>query len=198
MGRTGNPDRMNSRETMELVKGARQGSRAAFTELVRLHQGFVYGIAFQLLWDANEAEDVVQETFVRIWRNLARFDTTRSFTTWAYAIATNRCRDRLRERQRRPSTQMEPEQMNELEGPADVSATVNAAELQEIIRRLTERLPLKQRLVFTLRDLQDLSVREVAAIVRISEASVKTNLHLARRKLRRELTQEYSITGVTS
>ena len=191
---------MSNNETSNRVEAARAGNRAAFAELLRSHQQFAYGVAFRFLWDVQEAEDVVQETFVRIWRNLPRFDAEQSFTTWMYAIVTNLCRDRVRDRKRRPSIAMEPDCMAQLEddGIQDVATAVAGENLLEIIRRLTEGLPLKQRLVYTLRDLQDLSVQEVAGILEISESSVKTNLHLARRKLRGLLVQEYRITGVTS
>jgi len=189
---------MDNLETQRWIRESRQGNRTAFAELVRSHQQFAYGIAFRLLWDAQEAEDIVQETFVRIWRNLGRFDLQRSFTTWMYAIVANLCRDRLRERLRRPSARSAEAPLEELPDPVDLVASVSGGEIQQIVCRLTESLPLKQRLVFTLRDLQDLSVREVATALDISEASVKTNLHLARRKLRYLLTSEYSITGVQS
>jgi RNA polymerase sigma-70 factor (ECF subfamily) len=187
---------MNIRETQDCIERARTGSRSAFAELVRSYQQFAYGIAFRLLWDAHEAEDIVQETFVRIWRHLHRWDPEQAFTTWMYVIVTNLCRDRLRERNRRPFLRMESEQMEQFEDPAGIFEAPESVDLLNIVRRLTERLPLKQRLVFTLRDLQDLSVQEVARIAGISEASVKTNLHLARRKLRALLIQEYRITGV--
>jgi len=198
MGRAGHrhSQGMNIRETQECIERARNGSRSAFAELVRSHQQFAYGIAFRLLWDAHEAEDIVQETFVRIWRHLHRWNPDQPFTTWMYVIVTNLCRDRLRERKRRPFLRMESEQMEQFEDPAGTLEGPESVDLLNIIGRLTERLSLKQRLVFTLRDLQDLSVQEVAKIAGISEASVKTNLHLARRKLRALLIQEYRITGV--
>lgn len=189
---------MNSQQTLEFLHHAKEGNRSAFAEILRAHQHLAFGAAFRLLLDEHEAEDVVQETFVRIWRNLHRFDPRKSFTTWMYSIVMNLCRDRLRERRRRPTQRLEPSEMEYLPGAQASGEAAEQWELVGIVGRLAERLPLKQRLVFTLRDLQDLSVEEVARVVGISESSVKTNLHHARRTLRRLLAREYSITGVDS
>jgi len=192
------PGRMNSQQTLEFLQDAKEGNRSAFAAIVRSHQHLAYGAAYRLLLDVHEAEDVVQETFVRIWRNLYRYDPAKAFTTWMYSIVMNLCRDRLRERRRRPSQALEPSEMEHLPGAQASGVGAEEWELAGIIGRLAEQLPLKQRLVFTLRDLQDLSVEEVASVVGISAASVKTNLHHARRKLRGLLAREYKITGVDS
>ena len=189
---------MDSQALQDQIEQARRGDREAFAALVRCHQEFAFGVAFRLLWDVQEAEDIVQEAFLRIWQHLPGFDSTRRFTTWMYAIVANLCRDRLRERRRRPSVSVEPAELERLQTALEEAGRLGEEEVHQIVRLFSERLPLKQRLVFTLRDLQDLSVAEVASILETSAGSVKTNLHLARRKLRRMLTLEYKITGVES
>jgi RNA polymerase sigma-70 factor (ECF subfamily) len=189
---------MDTQALQDQIEQARRGDPGAFAALVRCHQDYAYGVAFRLLWDVQEAEDTVQEAFVRIWQHLPAFDRTRRFTTWMYAIVANLCRDRLRERRRRPALTMEPAELERLQSALEDSSGMGDDEIHTILRLLCERLPLKQRMVFTLRDLQDLSVEEVASVLEMSAGSVKTNLHLARRKLRRLLALEYNITGVES
>lgn len=189
---------MDTQALQDRIEQASRGNRDAFAALVRGHQAFAYGVAFRLLWDVQEAEDIVQEAFVRIWQHLPAFDRTRRFTTWMYAIVANLCRDRLRERRRRPSVAIAPAELEGLCTSLENPGPMDGDEIHTIVRQMSERLPLKQRMVFTLRDLQDLSIEEVASILEMSPGSVKTNLHLARRKLRRLLALEYKITGVES
>ena len=83
---------------LEWVNQAKQGDQDAFTELVYLFTDPVYNLCYRMLGESGEAEDAAQETFLRIFINLNRYDTTRSFKTWLLSIASNHCIDRLRKR----------------------------------------------------------------------------------------------------
>ena len=182
-------------EKTDILARARNRETAAFGELVRTYQPFAYRLAVRILLSETEAEDVTQEAFVRVWRNIERYDPSVLFTTWLYRIVTNLCLDTLRARKRqgrwhdrRPSDDDPP-------SGVDIEAATSTADLVRIIRSIAGDLPETQRLVFTLRDLQDLSIGEVREITGLSEASIKTNLHYARQALRERMETEYGVRG---
>jgi RNA polymerase sigma-70 factor (ECF subfamily) len=180
---------------LETLERIRSGDTMAFAALVRDYQACAYALAARLLWREDEAEDVVQEAFVRVWQNIHRYDPSVRFTTWLYRIVTNLCIDHLRARKRRiPNWSTNTDDEPESAGP-DPLEQASRGDLLAIIKSLAEQLPSTQRLVFLLRDLQDLSIDEVAQITGLSEASIKTNLHYARRRLRDQLSREYGIEG---
>lgn len=172
----------------ELVARARRGDEAAFEQLVLRHQRYAFNLAYRVIGNYAEAEDVTQEAFVRAWRGLPGFRGQARFTTWLYRIVYNLCLNRL-PRLRRELLQAEPLEeavVNPAPAPPDVF------EVQERLAFLHEelnRLPAKYRLVLTLRYLQDLSYAEIAAALDVPMGTVKTHLHRARRLLTERLRQ---------
>ena len=179
-----------------IIRRCQGGDLEAFNELILQHQQYAFSLAMHLLCDEHDARDAVQETFLHVWERFDSFDPERKFTTWLYAIVTNVCLDRLRSRTRwralfgRNGWVSEAEDLPDEEALSEIQSN---RELCAIVRRLTEGLPPKQRLVFVLRDLEDLSVDEVAAITGLSGSSVRTNLHFARRRLRDLLRRHYDV-----
>ncbi len=153
--------------------------------LVEAHQFMVYQLAFRLLCNEEEAKDAVQETFLRVWLNLAQFDRERSFKTWVYAIAANHCYDRLKSLRYKAHTV--PLESIENLSSDEMELTMENVELGTRIARLTKRLSPKQKWVFTLCDLEGLSVEETSTITGLSAAKIKSNLYLARQSMRKEL-----------
>lgn len=155
----------------------------------------------RLLCDETESYDVVQETFIRVWNHIHRFDPGRKFTTWMYTIVTNLCLDRLRTIKRNrmlfTSRDQDP-QIFDIQDDLDLYEIESNEELAGMIKGLTGELPMKQRLVFTLRDLQDLSVEEVSEVAGMSVGSVKTNLHYARRRIRKLMAEKYNVGSLES
>ena len=151
-------------------------------------QLYAYALAFRTLADEEDAKDVVQETFIRLWNNLRRYDPSVKFTTWLYSIVINLCYDSLRSRRaRRAADTTDASLLASIATEDNPERTLDNAELGALIGTLTEELPPKQRMVFVLRDLQGLSIREVCDILHLSEGSVKTNLVYARKHLRGKL-----------
>jgi RNA polymerase sigma-70 factor (ECF subfamily) len=179
----------------ELVAQARQGDEVAFEQLVLKHQRYVFNLAYRVLGDYTEAEDMTQEAFVRVWRGLSGFRGQARFTTWLYRIVHNLCLNRL------PGLQRELLQTEPLEevladpgpSPADLFAV---REQMAFLHAQLDRLPEKYRLVLTLRYLQHLSYDEIAAALEMPMGTVKTHIHRARRLLRERLSQwEKHTTG---
>lgn len=181
---------MDSSSADTLIERCRRGDGDAFRRLVETHQGYAYALAFRLLCDGEAARDVVQESFIRVWKHLSEYRPTIKFTTWMYRIVVNLSYDRLktdRRRNRLMTTDGEWGSPMDIADPASMEQQIADRDLAGKIRRLAGTLPEMQRLVFTLRDLQDLSVRETAEILAISVASVKSNLSHARQAIRKRL-----------
>ena len=178
-----------------LVARARQGDEAAFEQLVRRHQRYVLNVAYRVLGDYAEAEDMTQEAFVRAWRGLSGFRGQAQFKTWLYRIVHNLCLNRL------PGLQRELLQAEPLEEvlPSPAPSMPSRFEDQERMAFLhTElgRLPEKYRLVLTLRYLQHLSYDEIATTLDVPIGTVKTHIHRARRMLTERLRQwEEQVSG---
>jgi RNA polymerase sigma-70 factor (ECF subfamily) len=166
----------------QLVAKAQSGDECAFEQLVRAHQRYVFNLAYRVLGDRSEAEDVTQETFVRAWRGLPSFRAECRFTTWLYRIARNVCLNRL------PRLEAELRQTEELgqpvacpdPGPDEV---LDARERQALLHDALAKLPEKYRLVLTLRYLQGFSYAEIADVLNLPLGTVKTHLHRGREAL---------------
>lgn len=167
-----------------LAARARGGDAAAFERLVEHHQGAIFRMCRSMLGDRTEAEDAAQETFVRAWQSLPRFDTRRSFGPWLRGIAANVCLQALRRRgvhERRQSSL--EERAVEPAAPQEGEVSALAERAVEALRALDEtyRLPL------TLFYLEDATVADVAAALGLSAGAVRVRLHRGREKLREML-----------
>ena len=169
---------------------------AAFEQLVRKYQPYAFSLAMKFLCDEAEASDVVQDSFLRVWKNIDRYDPKQKFTTWLYKIVVNLCVDRFRALKRSRSIFLSRDRdpvMEDLPDERDWETMRSHEQLADVIRTLSGRLSPKQRMVFTLRDLQDLTVEEVVEITGLSTGSVKTNLHYARKSIRDVLVRHYGV-----
>jgi RNA polymerase sigma-70 factor, ECF subfamily len=169
----------------EIIERSQNGERDAFRQLVEHHQSYAFSLAFRLVCDEDAAKDIVQESFIRVWEHLGEYRPAVKFTTWLYRIVVNLSYDRLKADRRRVRV-MSIERQEPVDCAASEIALMNR-DLAERIRALAGGLPPKQRMVFTLRDLHDLSVQETANILAISTNAVKANLSYARRRIRTNL-----------
>ncbi len=162
------------------IQQAQRGDMDAFARLVSLYQAPIYNLAYRMLGERMEAEDAAQETFLRAFRNLSRYDSTRPFRNWLLSIAAHYCVDCIR--RRRPTVALDDEATPEvLHGePGDAVA---AWEARERIQRLLMRLPAEDRAAVTLRYWYDCSYEEMAQILGTTVSAVKSRLHRARLSL---------------
>ena len=184
-----------------LVAEAQAGNRAAFEELVRRYDRDVLRLALNLMKRPEDARDVYQEAFLKVYRNLHRFRFECSFYTWLYRIVTNVCLDHLRRRQARPEDQAPEIHPNRMEdGPRDFfdhqkehRATLDpersllGKEIQSRLARAMERLSPRERIVFEMKHYQGLKLRAIGDALGTTEETVKNSLFRATRKLRNEL-----------
>jgi RNA polymerase sigma-70 factor, ECF subfamily len=169
----------------ELIRAAQRGEERAFEELVRRHEERAVRVASALVANREDARDIAQDAFLRVFRNLERFDFEHEFTTWLYRIVTNLAIDHLRKRRPAVSTTAEQEEEADLdladpEGPAP-SASMEQLETAERVRACIDRLAPHFRSVMILRELEGLPCQEIAAIVNTTHVTVRWRLHRGRK-----------------
>ena len=169
-----------------IITRSQAGDKDAFRSLVETCQVMVFSVALKMLADEEEAKDVVQETFLRVWLNISKFDARRSFTTWLYAIASRLCLDHLKSRTH-VIAMPEDESVLRRYASADGQRELENREWVAIVRLLAEGLSPKQRLVFTLSQLEGLSSQEVEEATGMTAKQVKNNLYVARQNIRERL-----------
>jgi RNA polymerase sigma-70 factor, ECF subfamily len=184
-----------------LVAEAQSGDRAAFEELVRRYDRDVLRLALNLMKRPEDARDVYQEAFLKVYRNLHRFRFECSFYTWLYRIVTNVCLDHLRRRQARPEDQAPEsnsnhhdegisdffERQKEQRPTLDPERQLFGREIQARIAVAMERLSPRERVVFEMKHYQGLKLRAIGDALGTTEETVKNSLFRATRKLRDQL-----------
>jgi RNA polymerase sigma-70 factor (ECF subfamily) len=174
---------VEGRELHDLAAAAQHGDEAAFERLVHGLTRTLVAMAYRYTADWDAARDLAQETWIRVYRSLSRWDPERSFGAWLYAIHRNGCRDELRSPwTSRRATDLH---LDDIEGPVrdDPSARVEAREFRERILRTAASLSPSQREVFLRVDVEDGDQRAVAEELGIRYATLRVTLHAARRRL---------------
>ncbi len=178
----------------------RQGDRAEFAHLVEAYSAVIYRLALKIVANTQDAEDVLQETFLKAYRHLPGFDGRSSLSTWLYRIATNEALMLLRRRKAITVSIEEPdEDGGEEQEPMQIvdwcclpEEELMSTEARRSIDRAIEKLPHSLRVVFLLRDIEGLSTQETGDVLNLSETAVKTRLSRARLRLREHLSEYYT------
>jgi len=181
----------------ELIQRARNGDMQSFATLVLTHQTFVYNLALRATGNAEEAQDMAQEAFLRAWTALPGFRETARFRTWLYRIVMNLCYSQY-PRLRRELTTLPVEELQDWLGEehSDLQAGLERQEQRSFLYRQIERLPASYRLMVMLRYQQDLSYDEIAQVLGVPLGTVKTGLFRAHAQLRNALqTREEVLDG---
>ncbi|HEY3210457.1 MAG TPA: sigma-70 family RNA polymerase sigma factor [Actinomycetota bacterium] len=171
--------------THELLAACRRGDPEAYEEVVRRTYRHVYTQALRLVGDRQDAEDVAQDAYLRVYRGLAGFRGDAQFETWLYRIVSNAAMSHLRKRRRFGELAKDsPEESRELP-----SATLVAEEAvdRDSLTKALDSLPPSLRVVVILKDVYGLSCREIGDQIGASEGAVKVRLHRARRRLKEML-----------
>jgi len=176
-----------------LVKAYLDGDASAFDTLFSRYHARVRAVTMRYVGDEHAAEDLVQETFLNVIRALPRVDASFNFGAWVHRIAVNICQDELRRRGRRAThvdTSNDPEEAllriadsDRHHSPEDA---LEATYLRHLVWEVAKKLPERQRMVLTLRELQGLSYASIAHVMGISDAAVETLLHRARKRFKEE------------
>ena len=166
----------------DLVKRFQNGEEQAFDELVKKHYSTTHNLLIRLSGNSMDADDLCQETFIRVYRSLRKFKAQSQFSTWLYRIAVNVANSHYRKEKVRQllSFGNDPETMA-------VDEPTEPRELDPEMWDAIHNLPQKQKMVLTLRIFQELSFKVVASILNMSENSAKVNYHHAIQRLKEKL-----------
>lgn len=180
----------------EIVKRAKRGDRIAQAEIVQKYERMVYNLGLKLMGNQDEAEHILQETFLKVLQSLPNFKEQSQISTWIYRIATNEALMMLR-RKKREYALLTNEDEIELKDYSHLTQSfantpledLLNSELRDKMKASIELLPDKYKSVFVLKDIEGLSLKEISDIMGMSLAAVKSNLHRARLFLREKLAE---------
>ena len=189
-------ERLSDATDEELVRRSKEDDERAFGELISRYESKVYSLALRMIRNPEDAEDVLQDTFLRAYRGIKSFQGASTFSTWIYRITANSALMRLRKKQL-PTVSIEDQ--DERETPVNIAdwtpgpvEQLMTQELQQEMDAAIESLPPEFQQVFILRDVEERSNAEVAEILDLSVAAVKSRLHRARLKVRNRLAGYFS------
>jgi len=182
-------------EEVEWIERCQRGEREPFGLLAQKYRGRVFSMIFRLVGRRNEVEDLAQEIFIKAFVAIGSYNFQASFGTWLSQISVNHCYDFLRrERTSRVSFYgaMTEERQRELEAKLETPELggLNSEQrlaMRDLVSRLLDRAPVQDRILLTLKELEDLSVEEIGAILKLKPSTVKVRLHRARKRMLRDL-----------
>lgn len=199
MGGRSAPLAMTTLRERMLIRRLQQRDERAFTEVVRLYQHKVYNLVYRMVGSREEAEDLAQEVFVTIFKHVDSFRGDAKLSTWIYRIATNHTRNRMKylgRRSYRQTTELNEAAEHELSGiqPGTIrphiagpEAVLAGLQLERAVQAGIAALEPDHREVLVLRDVENLSYEEIAAITGVAEGTVKSRLHRARLALKEHM-----------
>ena len=174
---------MPAADEQQLIQQAKDGNTEAFRRLVERYMKHAYNVAFSFVGSHDDAEDIAQDAFVRIYRSLPSFRGDAEFSTWLYRIVMNLSLNRLTETKKKAQRQVNTMEM--AQSLTDHNPGVaEGPDIQFHIENALHELPTLQRAVVILRHIDGLSTKEVSRILRCSEGTVKTHLHRGLKKMR--------------
>jgi RNA polymerase sigma-70 factor (ECF subfamily) len=174
-----------------LVEQIRQGDDGAFEMLVRRKTSKVYGLCYRVIGNAEDAKDISQLVFLKLWENLEKYDPQFAFDTWLYRMVTNVAIDFMRNKQSRDNavnsnlrlvkTSVEPEQ----------TITVQRKEVESVFNAISNVLSPKQKTIFVMSEMEDLRSSEIAKILGCRESTVRNHLFNARKLMQQQLKKRF-------
>jgi RNA polymerase sigma-70 factor (ECF subfamily) len=167
-------------EEKEWSRAARKGDVTAFTNLIQRYERAVYNLCYRMLGNAGDAEDAAQETFLRAYKAIDRYDPERRFSTWVLSIATNHCIDQLRKRRLFTLSLDEMPFLDVTDNSPGPERIVLNGERQDEISHLLKNLKGKDKAAIIMRYWYDFSYEEIAEALSLTNSAVKSRLHRAR------------------
>jgi len=177
----------------DLMRRCRQGDMSAFELIVLRYKDAIFNFIYHFVSDYHRAQDISQETFLRVLKNVDRYKSRNCFKTWLYRIAVNLCKNELRNRNRRRTFSLEDSFLDiekvssERYIPPD--EFYERLEEQKMIQSALKELPSDQRMAIIMREYQDLSYEEIAAALNCSLGAVKSKIYRARQNIKRILVE---------
>ena len=179
------------KEQPEWLNEAKQNDKKAWEKLVTENENLVYHIAYRMMQNEEEAKDISQEIFIKIYRNLQKFDEKSAFSTWIYRIAVNTCIDALRKKKGKEAVSWEEQTQNQKETIVDITVeTPEEAYLQKEkqmqIMDMIQNLSPEYKAVLLMRDMENMTYGEIAECLSVSLGTVKSRIARAREQFKKE------------
>jgi len=176
----------------ELMDRCRKGDMAAFELIVLRYKDAIFNFIYHFLSDYHRAQDISQETFLRVFKGIEHYRSRDCFKTWLYRIAANLCKNELRNQKRHRMFSLE-DSVLEIEGISSdiyisLSEKYEKEEISKLVRKAIKSLPEDQRMAIIMREYQDLSYEEISSVLNCSLGAVKSKIHRARQNIKRMLT----------
>jgi len=180
---------MNSekKDILELIEKVKEGDSKSFEELLILYQKKIFGLAFHILLNKDEADEIVQEVFITLWKSIKKIKDMNKFNTWLYRTTLNKSIDLLRKKKREKT-----EDIEEYKGGGILEKKMELRyDVYKIYKRIIKKLPFQQKIVFILKDIFGIEMKEISEIMKISESTVRSHLSLARQYFIKEIRENY-------
>ena len=182
---------LRSGSDRDLVEQSSRGDRQAFTELINRYSRRVHAIAYQIIRNSEDAQDIAQEVFVKVYQSLQTYDSRGPFAHWLIRIAINRAIDYRRSKKMRERRPEDSQTNTDQNYPANPGSPVENGQLRNIITNISRQLPDQQLQAFVLRDLQEMAVEEISEIMQCKASTVRVHLARARMYIREKIKTDY-------
>lgn len=182
----------------DAIKRIKNGDIEAFEDIVALYETKVCGIIYQIVRNQNEVEDIAQEVFIKVFKNINKFEEKSSLYTWIYRITVNMCIDTMKKRKSvvyidEKLETGDGEIERQFESDQKTDEIYEKKELKDIIKKCIEELPEKQRMMIILRDIKGFSYEEISSFTKTNIGTVKSQINRARLKLKELLEKKGTI-----
>lgn len=175
----------------ELVQTIREGSSDAFEQLVRRKTSKVYALCYRVIGNSEDAKDIAQLVFIKLWENLEKYDSQFAFDTWLYRMVTNVAIDFMRSRQSRDNAVNSNLRLVKTATEPEQALIVQRKEIDNVFADISTVLSPKQKTIFVMNQMEDLPSVEIAKILGCRESTVRNHLFNARKLMQRQLQKRY-------
>jgi RNA polymerase sigma-70 factor, ECF subfamily len=185
------PTQPVEQDDRELVRTIRQGDSDAFEQLVRRKTSKVYALCYRIIGNGEDAKDISQLVFIKLWENLEKYDPQYAFDTWLYRMVTNVAIDFMRSRQSRDNAVNSNLRLVKTATEAEQTVVVQRKEIENIFVEVSAALSPKQKTIFVMNQMEDLPSAEIAKILGCRESTVRNHLFNARKLMQQQLQKRY-------
>ena len=175
----------------ELVQTIRAGDADAFETLVRRKTSKVYALCYRVIGNAEDAKDISQLVFLKLWENLEKYDPAYAFDTWLYRMVTNVAIDFMRNKQSRDNAVNSNLRLVKTAADAEQNVVVQRKEVESVFNQIADVLSPKQKTIFVMNQMEDLASSEIAKILGCRESTVRNHLFNARKLMQEQLQKRY-------
>lgn len=185
------PTTQTEPDDRELVQTIRGGDALAFELLVRRKTSKVYALCYRIIGNSEDAKDISQLVFIKLWENLEKYDPQYAFDTWLYRMVTNVAIDFMRNRQSRENAVNSNLRLVKTSAEAEQGVVVQRKEIETVFNEVSAALSPKQKTIFVMNQMEDLPSSEIAKILGCRESTVRNHLFNARKVMQQQLQKRY-------